>query len=340
MIARGHRVEIWAIPESDILKEAAHRRIPYQALAIQRKGLQGIIGLRNALAASRPDIVNAHSSTDAWLVALACLTMHDPPPMVRTRHISAPVPMNSPTRWLYTKATARIVTTGEALRRELAERNGFDASRIISIPTGIDTARFVPGDRATARAKLGLAQEGIMIGIVATLRSWKGHRFLLDAFARLPDRKARLVVVGDGPIRTDLEQQARALGLGERLIMPGNQRNVLPWFQALDIFVLPSYSNEGVPQAVMQAMACGLPVVTTDVGSIAEIVTPGVTGLMIAPRDAPALQAALEELLADPSHRAVLGAAAAKHAQRHFSVERMLNAMESLFMQVNEQRHG
>jgi glycosyltransferase involved in cell wall biosynthesis len=71
--------------------------------------------------------------------------------MVRTRHISAPVPRNWPTRWLYTRATARIVTTGEALKQELVERNGFPAQRIDSVPTGIDTQRYRPGDRTAAR---------------------------------------------------------------------------------------------------------------------------------------------------------------------------------------------
>lgn len=339
MRARGHQVTLVCPRAARIYQEAVARRLPVIELPIGRKNFTGLRALHRWLRTASIDVLNTHSSTDTWLAALAALALPRPPPLVRTRHISAPVPRNWPTRWLYTRATARIVTTGEALRRELVARNGYDAARIVSIPTGIDTARFMPGDRDAARARLGLAREGLMIGIVATLRSWKGHRFLLEAFARLADRQARLALVGDGPVRAALEQQARDLGLGARLIMPGNQQDVLPWLQALDIFVLPSYANEGVPQALMQAMACGLPVVSTDVGGIAEIVTPGVTGVLVAPQDVAALQAALEALLADRARRAALGAAAAQRARGHFGIERMLDAMEALFMQV-ARAHG
>ena len=137
MINRGHRVEIWAVPGSNILEQAVQRVIPHCALPIERKGLRGIIAVRRALASTRPDIVNTHSSTDAWLAALACFTLRAPPPMVRTRHISAPVPDNFPTHWLYAHATRHIVTTGERLRQTLIQDNGYRVDRITSVPTGV-----------------------------------------------------------------------------------------------------------------------------------------------------------------------------------------------------------
>ncbi len=180
-------------------------------------------------------------------------------------------------------------------------------ARVVSIPTGIDLDRFKPGARDEARAALGLDREGALIGIVATLRSWKGHRYLFEAFAGLADRGARLVVVGDGPQREALEALAKELGIAGRVRFAGNQADVAPWMRALDLFCLPSYANEGVPQALMQAMACGLPVVSTPVGSIAEIVQDGDTGRLVPPEDAQALRAALEALLADEALRARLG---------------------------------
>ena len=120
MIARGHKVEIWAAAGSGILAEAGQRALPHRALPIGRKSLGGMIAMRRALASARPDVVNSHSSTDAWLVALALMTLRDAPPMVRTRHISSRIPNNFPTRWLYNHATRHIVTTGERLREILA----------------------------------------------------------------------------------------------------------------------------------------------------------------------------------------------------------------------------
>jgi glycosyltransferase involved in cell wall biosynthesis len=196
----------------------------------------------------------------------------------------------------------------------------------------VDTARFAPGDRAAARAALGLPP-GPLVGIVATLRSWKGHRFLVEAFHSLARPEARLAIVGDGPQREALESQVAALGLGDRVTFAGNRTDVTPWLQAFDVFALPSYANEGVPQAIVQAMLCGLPVVTTDVGSIGEAVQDGVTGLMVAPQQPAPLAAALARLLDDAALRERLGTAARAAALDRFSLDSMLERMEAVFLE-------
>jgi glycosyltransferase involved in cell wall biosynthesis len=284
--------------------------------------------------ANRCDVVSTHSSTDSWLAALTLLLLGRPFPMVRTRHISAPVARNAPTRWLYTRATSRIVTTGEALKEELVERNGYPALRIDSVPTGVDAGRFRPGDRAVARRRLNLPEDKILVGIVATLRSWKGHRFLVEAVAGLPP-SAGLLIVGDGPQRAALEGLVNERALRERTWFAGNQRDVLPWLQALDIFALPSYANEGVPQGLIQAMLVGLPAVTTCVGSIAELAREGETALLVPAQDVPALRAALDKLIADPALRTRLGEAARRHCETGFSYDTMLDKMERIYRQVS-----
>ena len=158
------------------------------------------------------------------------------PALVRTRHVSIPVPNDAMTRWLYRRATQRIVTTGDALRDHLIRDKGVDPQRIDSVPTGIDADRFLPRDRAVARRELALPQDAPLIGIVATLRSWKGHRFLIDALARLRHRDVRLAIVGDGPQRTALEAQTDKLGLRDRVIFAGQRDDVAPWLTALDLF--------------------------------------------------------------------------------------------------------
>jgi glycosyltransferase involved in cell wall biosynthesis len=250
-------------------------------------------------------------------------------PIVRTRHISAPVPRNMLTRWLYGRAT-RIVTTGEALKRELVERTGVPAERIESVPTGADPAVYAPGDKYAARMHLSLPQDAMLIGIVATLRSWKGHRHLVEA---LP-AGATLVIVGDGPQREALEAQVRSAQLQSRIQFAGNQRDVVPWMQALDIFALPSYANEGVPQALMQAMLVGLPCVTTSVGGIGELAIDAVTAVLVPPENPGMLRSALERLMGDPALRSKLGAAARRHCAERFSYERMLDRMEAIYREA------
>jgi glycosyltransferase involved in cell wall biosynthesis len=326
LIRRGHEVKLVCPPEARIYAEAANWQVPVVAAPIARKRPRGVKALYAWLKANPCNLVVTHSSTDAWLAALALLALGRPTPMLRIRHISAPVPRNAPTRWLYTRATARIVTTGEALKKELVERNGFPAQRIDSVPTGIDTARFRPGDRAAARAALGLPQDRKIVGIVATLRSWKGHRFLIEA---LP-QGALLVIVGDGPMRPVLEKLA-----GPQVRLVGNKSDVVPWLQAFDVFALPSYANEGVPQALVQAMLVGLPCVTTGVGAIPELARHEDTALMVPAQDPPALRSALERLLADAELSRRLGEAARRHAAENFSQERMLERMEEIYRQVS-----
>lgn len=332
LAARGHEVHLLCPPEARIFAEAPRFGVAATPLPIARKKLAGVFAIRRWLLQHRPDVINTHSSTDSWLAALAGATLREAPPIVRTRHISAPVPVNATTRWLYTRATRHIATTGEALRQELIRRNGFPAERITSVPTGIDPERYAPGDRALARTTLapfGVAAAEPLLLIVATLRSWKGHLYLLEAFAGL--HGARLAVVGDGPYRPTIEAKLAELGLAERVIFAGQQQDVTPWLRAADLFVLPSYANEGVPQAVLQAMMSGLPVVSTTVGAIAEAVVDGVTGCLVPPRDAAALRTALAALLAAPESAAAMGRAGRERAVAYFSHETMLDRMESIF---------
>ena len=126
----------------------------------------------------------------------------------------------------------------------------------------------------------------------------------------------------------------RSAGLQGRVQFAGNQRDVVPWMQALDIFALPSYANEGVPQALMQAMLVGLPCVTTNVGGIGELAMDGVTAVQVPPENPGALRSALERLMADPALRSKLGAAARRHCAERFSYERMLDRMEAIYREA------
>jgi glycosyltransferase involved in cell wall biosynthesis len=328
---RGHELLIAAPAESRIYAEALKRGLETRALPLARKSLAGFRAMRTLLKTGDMQVVNTHSSADSWLAALACIGLADAPVMVRTRHISAPIPANPLTRWLFVRAAAHVVTTGEALRRQVIAESGADPARVTSVPTGIDLDRFQPGDRVAVRAELGLAQEDFLVGIVATLRSWKGHRYLLDAIARISDVRVKAVIVGGGPGENNLRRQAADLGIEARVVMAGQREDVVPWLQCFDVFALPSYANEGVPQAIMQAMGCGLPVITTAVGAIGEAASDGVTALVIPPRNSEALVAAILQLRDDAGLRERLGGAGLMVARERFSAKVMLDEMERVF---------
>jgi glycosyltransferase involved in cell wall biosynthesis len=334
MLARGHQVVVLCPPESRIFAEAKRRGIPVEALPIGRKNLKGLFALRRWLATHPADVINTHSSTDSWLAALACKTLHDAPPIVRTRHISAPIPANRASRWLYTHAVRHVATTGESLRQTLIRHNRFPANQITSVPTGIDTSRFAPAeDKAAMRHALGLDPARRYLGIVATLRSWKGHLFLLDAFVSLAKDHPNLtlLIVGEGPMRNVIENKIAELHLADRVQLAGQQDRPEDWLKALDVFCLPSYANEGVPQAVLQAMLTGLPIVSTPVGAITEAIADGKTGLIMPPKDSQALAAAISRLLDDAALANSLGAQAREDAINRFGFEHMLDKMETIF---------
>jgi glycosyltransferase involved in cell wall biosynthesis len=336
MIARGHTVELACPADARIHAEAPRYGVRAHALPIGRKNPKGLLAMRGFLRANAYDVVNAHSSTDTWLVALASRGWKAPP-LVRTRHISAPVPDNRATRWLYRRASAHVVTTGEALREQLIRHNGLAPGHVTSVPTGIDPLRFPPTDasmRAARRRELELPATGPLVGIVATLRSWKGHRYLLEALATLSDLGPHLAIVGDGPQRAALEEQANTLGIAGRVSFAGNRIDVSPWLQSFDLFVLPSYANEGVPQALLQAMFTGLAAVTTNAGAISEIAIDGVTARVVAREDAAALAGALRELVADPVTAAGLGHRARALVLERHSLDGMLDRMERVFRGV------
>jgi glycosyltransferase involved in cell wall biosynthesis len=340
LLERGHRVRIACAGNSQIFDEARRQHIPVDALPMTRRGPHSVARLRRWLNDTRPDVINTHSSTDSWLVALAQLA-GPRTPVVRTRHISAPLTKNPLTRWLYRSATNCVVTTGELIRAQLTRELGLPPERVVSIPTGIDLERFSRAHakpREATRALLGLDRAARVAGIVATLRSWKGHDDLLEAVrfltGEMPDFV--LLIVGDGPRREHIENLIRRRGLDACVKMLGARTDVPDLLNAMDVFVLTSYANEGVPQAIMQAMALGLPVVATRVGAIDEVVEDGVTGSLVPARDQPALTEALATMLRDARAREHMGAVGRARAEQKCRLAQMLDRMEEVFYQVTK----
>ncbi len=336
MIARGHKVVLVTPPEAEIAPAAVKRGIPTVTLPIGRKNLQGLKAMRQYLMqhGHEFDVINTHSSTDSWLIAANCATLSGMPPLVRTRHVSTPVNNKVSTRWLYQKATTHMVTTGEALRSTLNRDNGIALDRMTSVRTGIDLNYYKPLDKAAMRAKLNVADKPT-IGILATLRDWKGHDDLVDAFASLKEEFPdwQILVIGDGPRWGDIERRRALHGLEDRIIMVGNQDNVPEWLNCLDLFVLPSFGDEGVPQGLMQAMACGVPAISTPIGAIGEALQDGQTGLMTPPRNVPKLADNLRRLMGNAQLRQQFAEASLAYS-RNFGIDIMLDRMDKAFRQA------
>jgi glycosyltransferase involved in cell wall biosynthesis len=203
------------------------------------------------------------------------------------------------------------------------------------------TTEPVRQDHESARMRLGLPSDALVIGTLGRLTEQKGQLALLDAVAKLTPRIAKLalIVAGDGPLRGRLEERARDLGIAERVRFLGIRRDRDTLYAAMDAFVLPS-RWEGLSLALVEAMGAGRAVVATDVGGNPEVVSHGKTGLLVPPGDASALADALATVLTDGQLAQSLGSAACSDARERFSIDRHVSRLAALYRQGVAERSG
>lgn len=199
-------------------------------------------------------------------------------------------------------------------------------SHVHVVPNGIDTTLFSPRPRDDARRELGLGAGPLLLS-VGRLERGKGVHHAIAALAMLPaDQGARLIVVGDGEERASLTQLAAELGVAERVDFTGAlpRETVATYLHAADVFVFPTMHPEAAPLVLPEAMGCGLPVVASRVGAIPEVVNrDGENGMLVPPRDAGSLAAALRTLIDEPERRRAIGEAARRRVLDEFTLERM-----------------
>jgi glycosyltransferase involved in cell wall biosynthesis len=333
LIARGHSVAIAAPEEAQITLAAPKRNIPVFPAPIFNRNLRALRVLREVIANYRPDVIVTHSSTDSWVTAVAT-HFGRTVPVVRVRHLGAAVKPKATSRFIYGKVPSLVISTGTAVREMLINNLKLDPSRVVSVPSGTDTEKFSPRDRDAARRGGPFSANDRVAGIVATLRRGKGVPILLAAATRPELKDLKLLIVGDGFQLEPLKQEAAALGIASRVHFTGRQDDVTRWLNMMDVFVLPSIVDEGVPQALSQAMASGLPVITTRSGAIVEILRDEETGLFVPREDPAALASAIKRVLDDSALAKRLGKAARAQIEAGYTRKKMLDDMERLLSGV------
>lgn len=230
------------------------------------------------------------------------------------------------------------VLESETTARYMAEKLGYRREKLVAVHNALDPEDWNPSrvDRQMKRLELGLhAMDLVLIG-VGRLDVQKGHTYLLQAMAALGEsHPTHLILAGGGPLQGALEKEAADLGLGERAHFVGEVENVAPWLSAADIFVLPSLW-EGLPIALLEAMAMGLPVLASNVDGVPEAVEDGRTGLLAAPGKPEELAAGLRRLIDDPDLRRRLGEGAREKVRREFVLEKMVRGYEEAYLKVLE----
>ena len=229
-----------------------------------------------------------------------------------------------------------FIPVSEDLHRWLGETVRIPAAKTLFIKNGVDTERFAAAASLAADPASPWGPDDIVIGTVARIQDVKNHRGLVTAFARLRELvpelrdRLRLSVVGDGPLMGAVREQVAGLGLRDVVWLPGARADVAALLHGFSLFALPSLA-EGTPVSMLEAMACGLPVVASNVGGIPEVVTDGVEGSLVPPQDVEALAQALAAYVRDPALRRQRGAAARARVEAAFSMRTMLAEYGKLY---------
>ncbi len=277
------------------------------------KSLDGLLYFASVLPALlhlrrrfRFDLIDAHFAYPDGLAGILLGRLFDVPVVVTLRGTEVRLArsrLRRPQVALVVRRAARVIAVSQSLA-DLAVSLGAPQDRVRVIPNGVDGGRFRPGPRADARKRLGLPADRPLIVSVGGLTERKGHHRVIAALPRLLLRHpgALYAAVGGPSVEGNneplLRRLAAELDLEGHVLLPGAtpHEEIATWLQAADLFCLAT-ANEGRPNAVMEALACGVPVVTTDVGGNREIVEPGRDGLLVPFGDGPALERALETAL-------------------------------------------
>jgi glycosyltransferase involved in cell wall biosynthesis len=289
------------------------------------------------LADIRPEVVHNHMYRAELVGTRAAIALaeagHPRPFVVGTVHSSR---LRSPEdREVLRRLTPRmdhLVAVSRAMERKIADERPSDVP-VSLIYNGVDLVRYDHTDPCcTLREEYGMPGEAQIVGVVARLEHEKGHPTLLDAWpavlGRVPD--AWLLVVGEGSRREELEAQAAALGIAERVVFIGRRDDIPAVTAALDVAVLPSY-REAQGLTILEAMALSRPVIASAVGGIPEMIEDGRTGLLVPPHDPGALAAAIVRLLTDHAYADMLARGGHDMVHERFCVELMVYAIEEIY---------
>ncbi len=306
-----------------------------------RDDLRALVNLIRVIRREKPDIVHTHTAKAGFVGRLAA-KLTGVPIIIHTFHGHV---FHSYFGYLRTKFflwlerlmakfTDVIITVGEQQRREIVGYKIAEEEKVISVPLGLDLKPFVrtDADPEWLPRKLGLTPGTLLVGIVARLVPIKNHLCFLKAARVIAGKMDNVcfLIIGDGELRERLEQKTREFGLESKVVFMGFQHNLTKIYSGLDVVTLSSF-NEGLPVALIEAMAAGKPVVSTDVGGVRDLILDGDNGLLVPSDDHRALALAIMYLLAKPRRREMMGKAGRRKAYPLFDKNRLLEDIDRLY---------
>jgi len=337
---RGHAVWVSAQPDHLLLRKCNRSNI--DTIPIRYAGMARVFAvalqLRQEMRARRIDVVHSNANYDRTCAALA--TAYSGAAHVATVHSAHSIQHNV-THWLRNRyGIDHFIAVADAVQDVLIHEDGIASDRITVVPNGVPSNDGAENLRGAVRRRLGIPDHTIVIGNVARLVPFKGHRYLLDAVAALVRENSNVLVLiaGDGELRQKLEGQVHHMGIEDAVRFLGFQENVRDLYHAFDIYCQPSIerAEEAFPIAVLDAMATHLPVVATHVGGIPSMVENNVTGFLVAPEQPQRIEEALLRLCADPVLRKRLGHGSFDLFRRRYNAESMAEKVEAIYSQYTK----
>ena len=337
---KGHEVHVATTP-GVLLDELKSRGVRHANIDFHIRGIAGLWKaarqLQEVVARERIDLVAPQSVRSAITAFIALRVMSR-----RFRRIPLVVTIHNihtPFHFRYAGAIlercADFVIFESNYERNRVTASGLPESRSVVVHSGIDIQRFASArlkEELAARYGLDLSRH-LIFGIVARLSEEKGHNILLDAFAKVAAEvpHARLLIIGDGPLREEITAHVNRLKLTEQVIFTGTQRDIPDYLQLMHVFVLSS-TRESFPLAAREAMAASRAVIAPRIGGCGEVVEEGVTGYLVAPRDVDSLAQSMLMIARDNRYQS-FGAAGYQRALRLFSCEAWVEGDERIYQQ-------
>lgn len=341
---RGHTVELVLRRDTAVTREATRRGILHHAMHMGSRfhpihDVQDVLALRRLIRDFQPDVIHAHRGKDHWLVAAALWGLACRPPLFRSRHVVTPIHAHILNRWLLARATTRMICSSEAVLASVRASARFVVAPIV-VPGGIMAERYPPVDANQARAfreSLGIAQDVPMLVCLARLAAVKGQEGILRAFvnvrARFPDAVLVMAYQRGEEFRQALECLAAELNLTPSVRWVSALEAIGPLLTAADISLIGSLGSEGWSRVAVESGFYGVPVVSTPVGSVPEIVQDGVTGYIAASMAPDDMAEAICTILAMPDRGKCLGAAGRARVLSHYTLAKTTDMLLQLFSQ-------
>ena len=313
VIGRSGRVDLRTLPR--LVRHFRRARTDVVLVTHHHRASLTLGRIAARLARTKANVIAAH---DMGLASLGKRVF--PTHVVNTLFLSHALVLLAPSQGDYLRREEGVGRFPWRRIREVVIRNGIDVG---SAPT--------PEDRRTARELLGLSETDVAVGIVARLTEQKAHEVLLRAVGQLAltHPTLRLIVIGDGPRAGELRAEVDRLGIASQVTFMGTRSDVPALLPGLDLTCLSSV-NEGAPMSVLEAMAAGVPVVTTDTGALRDMVSDGEDGFVVPIGDVERLADRIGQLVADPTKRTRFGAAARARAERDFRIEGTVMGFQQL----------